>query len=396
MDSMEIFEHLSVVTGLGVSCIDLSGSEQFKSAKLNELDPFLHELRSILECNEADKSALLYGCYQARRFGGRYVFLVPSGLTFCVSPLCDNNDELISAVIAGPFLMTDHDEYIDLDILDRYTIESDIVEKITAGIYSIPYCSPAQARSVSELLYACVMSYAHERTVQSQFIIHMDMIPVSYSIQKESELLAAISAGNSTEAGALLNDILGHILFSPGVTMEALQLRVFELTILLSRAALKGGANIDAILGLKYSYLREIDALKTPEDTVLWLHNVTKRFSQHVFDYSGSKHTEIIQKAIEYIKGNYEKKLTLQNVADSVYLNMTYFAKLFKDETGQTPGNFITATRIEAGKKLLLDPSVNLVDIADMIGFESQSYFNRIFKNSENCTPAQYRRMNRS
>ena len=218
---------------------------------------------------------------------------------------------------------------------------------------------------------------------------------MTYSILKESSLLDAISIGDEKTAGAILNDILGQILFNPGLNMETLRLRVFELTVLLSRAALKGGADINAIFGLNYSYLREIDALDTPEDAVLWLHDVTRRFARHVFDFSGSKHADVLHKAISYIKKNYAEKISLQDIADSIYLNVTYFSKIFKDETGQTPGNYITSIRIDASKRLLEDLAVAIVDIPEMVGFEGQSYFARVFKKMEGHTPAQYRRMNR-
>jgi two-component system response regulator YesN len=55
-------------------------------------------------------------------------------------------------------------------------------------------------------------------------------------------------------ANALLNDILGQVLLQAGGDLEILRSRVVELTVLLSRASLKGGANIDAVLGLNYSY----------------------------------------------------------------------------------------------------------------------------------------------
>jgi len=393
---MDIFEHLSVVTGLGVTVWDISGRVRFESALSKQLSPFLHDLRDALGCTETDRSALLYGCcYQTRRFGERYIFLTPSGLAYCTSPLLSETGETEAGVALGPFLMSDYDDYLELDIKDRHSPEPDVIEMISANICTIPYISPKQARSVSELLYACVVSYSDVKTIRPLAPMQTDMFPMTYSIMKESELLAAISVGDTNGAGALLNDILGHILFSPGLSMETLRLRVFELTVLLSRAALKGGANIDAIFGLNNSYLREIDALGSPEDAVQWLHSVTRRFAQHVFEYADSKHVDVLQKAIAYIKSNYAEKISLQDVADSVYLNMTYFSKVFKDETGQTPGNYITATRIEAGKKLLQKSTINLADIPEMIGFENQSYFTRVFKKAEGCTPAQFRRLNR-
>ena len=392
---MEIFEHLSVATGLGVTVMDISGQSRFVSSVCKQTEPFLQILRDAVNCAETDRTALLYACcYQTRRFGERYIFLTPSGLTYCTSPVINDSGELEAGVAMGPFLMTDYDDYLELDVFGRYQLGDITAGAIKSGIHTVPFLSPKQAQSISELLYYCTASYSGIKSVQPLVPIQTDIFPMTYSIMKESELLAAISVGDTNEASALLNDILGHILFSPGLNMETLRLRVFELTVLLSRAALKGGANIDAIFGLNNSYLREIDDLKSPEDAVLWLHNVTRRFAQHVFDYTDSKHMDTIDKAVAFIKNNYAEKITLQDVADSVYMNMTYFSKVFKDETGLTPGNYITATRIDACKKLLKDPSIKIADIPEMAGFESQSYFTRVFKKAEGCTPAQYRRMN--
>ena len=389
---MDIFEHLSEATGLGVAVLDVTGVKRFTSSSLKSLEPYLKTLLSALSSTEADQTTLLYGCYQARRFGGRYIFLAPSGLAYCASPLTDSVGILTAGVVAGPFLMTDHDEYLEMDVLGRYTLDDATVEAITKQLKIIPYRTPTQARAISELLFTCVESQADMQAAKAPAPMQTDAFSMTYSILKENDLLAATSIGDAQAAGAILNEILGFILFSPGLDMETLRLRVVELTVLLSRAALKGGAEANAIFGLNYSYLREIDALDSPEDAVLWLHTVTRRFAQHVFEFKGSKHVDVLHKAIMYIKNHYTEKITLQDVADSVFLNMTYFSKIFKDETGQTPGNFITAIRIDASRRLLQDQKVEIVDIPEMVGFESQSYFTRVFKKAEGCTPAQYRR----
>jgi len=389
---MEIFEHLSVATGLGTVVLDVDGEKRFTSVSYNSILTFLNLLLDTVNCTEADQTTLLYGCYQARRFGGRYIFLTPSGLAYCASPLTDESGALTAGVVLGPFIMTDHVEYLEIDVLNRQSIDESTAEKLSKEIYIIPYLTTKQVRAVSELLYTCAASHSAVQAAVPLVPVQTDAFSMTYSVLKENDLLAATSIGDARTAGAILNDILGSILFSPDINMETLRLRVVELTVLLSRAALKGGANINAIFGLNYSYLKEIDALTSPEDAVLWLHNVTRRFAQHVFEFKGSKHVDVLNKAIQYIKSNYAEKISLQDVADSVYLNVTYFSKVFKDETGQTPGNFITAVRIDASKRLLQDVSVNIIDIPELVGFESQSYFTRVFKKTENCTPAQYRR----
>lgn len=218
-----------------------------------------------------------------------------------------------------------------------------------------------------------------------------DAFTSMYPIDKEDELISAVRIGDIETARRLLNDILGQILFCSGNNLEILRSRVVELTVLLSRAALKGGAQIDAIFGLNYSYLREIDALSSVEELVLWLHNITRHFTQHVFNHADAKHADVIYKAIAFIKKNYAQKFSLQDISDNVFLSLTYFCKVFKEKTGQTPGSYITSVRIEESKKLLRDPFVNIADIPELVGFESQSYFTRLFKKAEGCTPGRYR-----
>lgn len=391
--SYEIFENLSLTAELGVTVLDTSGKTLFSSSIAASSADFLDRMLGILDCAENDRISLLYGCYQARRFGGRYVFLAPSGLAYCASPLAGDNRRPLSCAIAGPFLMMNYDEYMDIDVKWRYSVDEGFAETIAQGIHAVPLKTPALARAISEQLFVCASYHSLLHAVNPPEATQSfgDISP-AYSIEKEDELLSAISMGDVNTASAMLNNILGQILFHANNNLEILRSRVVELTVLLSRAALKGGANIDAIFGLNYSYLHEIDALSSVEDIVLWLHQVTRRFAQHVFDYAGSKHVNVIYQAIDFIKCNYAKKITLQDVADSVFLSLTYFSKVFKEETGQTPGAYITAVRIEEAKKLLYDYSINIVDIPEMIGFESQSYFTKVFKKSEGCTPGRFRK----
>jgi len=386
--SIDVFEQLSSGTELGVVLLELSGELYFKSSEYIALEPFLDIFYRFLNSQDADKASLLYSCYQSRRFGGRYTFLTSTGLAYCVSPLYDDSENLWAGSVIGPFLLSDYEEFIDIDVLSKHQLDSKSLNEIRSGIYSIPYKTPVQARAVSELLYICTDFY--QRNVK--LTERKQSATTIYSIGKENELLSAISRGDIQAAGAVLNEILGNILFDDNINIDILRLHVIELTVLLSRAALRGGANSDAIFGLNLNYLQEIDKLKSAEEVVMWLHSVTKRFSQHVFDYADSKHADILYRAIAFIKNHYADKITLQNIADSVYLNVSYFSKIFKEETGQTPGNYISMVRIDESKKLLANPSISIIDIPELVGFDSQSYFTQVFKKSVGCTPGQYRR----
>ena len=74
-----------------------------------------------------------------------------------------------------------------------------------------------------------------------------------------------------------------------------------------------------------------------------------------------------------------------------VYLSPAYFSRIFKKETGATFNSFLNEVRIEKSKALLRNNDLKMVDIALMVGFESQSYFTKVFKKITGISPLQYR-----
>ena len=392
MDNYIHFENLSVAVRLGIKILDTSGNTLFTSSVYTASSEFLEVLYAALDCEESCRIAILYGCYQARRFGGRYIFFTPSGLVYCAAPLLDNKGKMLFGVLAGPFIMTDYEDFINSDVSDRVSIsDRDILRK---KVRSVPCITAKQAHAVSEHLYYVASSFFSQSNLNEPAPVQTDMLSSAYPIEKEDELLSAISKGDIHTANAALNDMLKQILFHCGGNIEIMRSRIVELTVLLSRAAMKGGADINAILGLNYDYLRDIDSFSSVEDIILWLHMVTRRFTQHVFDFSGAKHTDIIYKAVDYIKRNYAEKMTLKDISEYLFISQQYFCRIFKEETGQTPGSYITYVRIEESKKLLRNSTVNIIDIPELVGFDGQSYFTRIFKKETGVTPGQYRREN--
>ena len=98
-----------------------------------------------------------------------------------------------------------------------------------------------------------------------------------------------------------------------------------------------------------------------------------------------------VDKVLAYINAHYTEKLTLEQLASTVYLNKHYLVRLFKNETGKTPFDFVIATRLEQAKKLLKCTNLNISDIAQRCGFETSAYFCKKFKNEFNITPLKYR-----
>lgn len=104
-----------------------------------------------------------------------------------------------------------------------------------------------------------------------------------------------------------------------------------------------------------------------------------------------SKLKELIQVSVSYINNNYEREISLKDIAQYVFLSTSYFTRAFKEEMGISPINYLLMTRIERAKELIKGSNSKISDIALSVGFSNQQRFNDIFKKYVKMTPLQYR-----
>ena len=99
----------------------------------------------------------------------------------------------------------------------------------------------------------------------------------------------------------------------------------------------------------------------------------------------------VITRAKEFIREHHTEDLSLGQVAAAVHTSIFYFCKLFRKVTGTTFTEFVSRTRIERAKNLLLNPNLRVSEIAYEVGFQSLTHFNRVFKNVVGESPTEYR-----
>ena len=100
-----------------------------------------------------------------------------------------------------------------------------------------------------------------------------------------------------------------------------------------------------------------------------------------------------IRKASDYIVSHYgDRDLSIKVISEYVGLSPTYLSSLFKKETGTTVGQFLLDVRMDRAKQLMKDPQRKLYEIAQLVGYEDEGYFTRVFKRACGVTPSEYRR----
>ena len=99
----------------------------------------------------------------------------------------------------------------------------------------------------------------------------------------------------------------------------------------------------------------------------------------------------VVARAKAYIKENYQKDISLDDVSRMVDISPYYFSKLFKQEQGEGFVEYLTRTRMTAARQLLRTPQYSIKEICAMCGYGDPNYFSRIFKRYEGVTPSEYR-----
>lgn len=94
----------------------------------------------------------------------------------------------------------------------------------------------------------------------------------------------------------------------------------------------------------------------------------------------------------QYIYAHYGDELTRNDLAEIVYLNPDYLARLFKKETGVSLGSYVIQVRIAAAKQLLETTRLSVYTIANKVGYTNYSYFSKLFKQEVGLSPNEYKK----
>jgi AraC-like DNA-binding protein len=113
---------------------------------------------------------------------------------------------------------------------------------------------------------------------------------------------------------------------------------------------------------------------------------------QHVI--SASEYAPI-PTAQQYIREHLDENLTQDKVAQMARLSRTQFIRRFREESGQTFNQFVTACRLEQAKVLLQETEFTINYIGESVGFKSPGYLNRLFRQEMGMLPSEYRRSKR-
>ena len=164
-------------------------------------------------------------------------------------------------------------------------------------------------------------------------------------------------------------------------------------TALASRAAIRGGMDIDDAFTLSDAYIQKCELMNTMDQ-------ITNLQYHMIFDYTERVEklrlvktpSKFITDITNYIHHHLSEPISTEEMAKALFMNRSWMAVKFKQETNMTLTDFILKEKTEEAKRLLRYTDKPITAISAYLGFSSQSHFSRVFKKYANCLPNEYRK----
>jgi two-component system response regulator YesN len=103
----------------------------------------------------------------------------------------------------------------------------------------------------------------------------------------------------------------------------------------------------------------------------------------------------VVESAKSYIRENFRKNLTLDIIANEVYVSPVYLSFLFKQVESVNLTDYIAEVRLDKAKELLVSTNYKTYEIAKQVGYQDEKYFSRLFKKKTGLTPSEFRQLSK-
>lgn len=215
----------------------------------------------------------------------------------------------------------------------------------------------------------------------------MKLNATSVKYQIENQISAAISTGDTSGLSSLLQIIGQHVEIDPLDNSSPDELlKKMKLSLLVANTYSRIAANNG---GLDPLYIHMISERCTrliegaPSLCCLEKHVTMDMFMEYceaVKQFSTANYSILMKEIVSYISKNLVSDMTLTNVSSVFGIHPVHLARKFKQETGITFIGFVNAQRINLAKYLLYMGKFQLSEVVEMTGFNSHSYFTKVFK----------------
>lgn len=213
------------------------------------------------------------------------------------------------------------------------------------------------------------------------------------SFDREVAFYESISSGNIEKV-----KLLATPLCSKGygiLSHDELRNLKYHFTIsvaLITRFCINHGMSVEEGYNLSDMFILKADNCNNQNDVHKLHYEMILKFTKRMYSINNEKiYSKQIVRVMDYIRNHLHSRIKIEDIANHLSLSIAYLSRLFKAETGMVLSEYINIKKIESASSMLQFSKYTDLEISNMLGFSSQSYFIKIFKKYTGMTPKEYK-----
>ncbi|MFH5185078.1 helix-turn-helix domain-containing protein [Paenibacillus sp. TAB 01] len=210
-----------------------------------------------------------------------------------------------------------------------------------------------------------------------------------YPFHLEKEVLHGLRMGQEDETTAALSRFLHELRMNAGKELWVQQ-GMLHLLASVQRAIMQMGTSLSGLYEGVNLY-DQLCQIKEPEEIEKWfLARVIYPFLRETRRKQDIYLQQAVDRIVTVIHEKYMEELSLESIAEAEHLSSYALSRMFKQHVGINFIDYLTEIRLEKAKELLCSTDLKLNEVAERVGYQ-HSYFSRIFKKNVGMTPSKYR-----
>jgi len=243
-------------------------------------------------------------------------------------------------------------------------------------------------------MYGDFMSFETEKKVAEHLFSQREDDFSHASFDREIAFYESICSGNMELVKVFMQPLFceGCGILSDDF-LRNLKYHMVVLASIVSRYCINGGMTPEESYSLSDFYIMKTDKCQTEQEIrdvhVEMIEGYTNKMRKIKL---GGVYSKQIVHAVDYIICHLHSRIYLDEVAEYLKISAAHISRLFKKETGISFGDYVNKLKIEEATSLLLYTQYSDIDISNLLGFSSQSYFIKIFRKFTGTTPKKYKK----
>ncbi|MDD6484758.1 MAG: response regulator [Clostridiales bacterium] len=319
-------------------------------------------------------------------------------LAYCAG--LPNSLKFVSCVISDcsmALLIFHHDDNYKLlqssisPLTDFLAVIQEMFETVTNRTISIGYSmGHCGVEELATAYKEAQRALSHKSFLGNNSIIDFITVPKTmnsalvFPIDDIEKILEAAKENDHEKAKKILDSFFGKVKKDSSIDIESLKDVILETSIMILRHRFRNVEEINQIYNRKLVPSNEIKRLETVDDIEHW----TRELVDNIFEKPERNDKNVyVFKIKEYIKHEYNRPITVEDVASNLNISSYYLMHIFKEEMGITFNQYLTQVRISKAKEMLKSGQYKVYEVAEATGYKDASYFSYIFKKMTGVSP---------